>query len=418
MEFGRLEIPIRLLAPAELLTSGQTPTMFLSRFRSMLVMVLLAAVTGQKVRAQAATFDIVTSTVSADASAAIDYAAAIWSDHLISTQAIKVRIAFLPVPPGSFLGTTVPNGEKNFSGAPVADVWYPSCLANALANTELNPGERDMDIFVPSTEDWYYGTDGNPGPGQFDFVSLILHEIGHGLGVLSLAKVEGDGSFGEIDETDIPFLPSFGLPDLEGSPSIFDYYLEDQSGTSLQDPSLYPNPGPELANGFTSNQLYFNGLNAIDANLGELPRIYAPSFFDPGSSVTHVNEVTYNGTDNDLMTPFLSAAEVNHIPGPIVLGILRDIGWPINNETVLAETLQSNHQLNAWPNPAADFCKVKSSEVGSVVQIQDLSGRVVLLAEGNGAELIIDLSTLPEGYHLLSETTSKQTRIIRLLINR
>jgi hypothetical protein len=61
---------------------------------------------------------------------------------------------------------------------------------------------------------------------------------------------------------------------------------------------------------------------------------------------------------------------------------------------------------------------VKSSEVGSVVQIQDLSGRVVLLAEGNGGELILDLSDIPEGYHLLSETTSRQTRTIRLLINR
>jgi hypothetical protein len=42
----------------------------------------------------------------------------------------------------------------------------------------------------------------------------------------------------------------------------------------------------------------------------------------------HLDEFTYPPGDvNAFMTPFLGWAEPIHNPGPIVLGVLTDIGW-------------------------------------------------------------------------------------------
>ncbi|MBR8536688.1 T9SS type A sorting domain-containing protein [Carboxylicivirga sediminis] len=38
----------------------------------------------------------------------------------------------------------------------------------------------EMDMIINDTEDWYFGT-GMPGASQFDFETVVLHELGHGL---------------------------------------------------------------------------------------------------------------------------------------------------------------------------------------------------------------------------------------------
>ena len=53
---------------------------------------------------------------------------------------------------------------------------------------------------------------------------------------------------------------------------------------------------------------------------------YAPTTWRPGSSYSHLGEI-YNSTPNALMTYSLAKGETNYNPGPIVLGIFRDMGW-------------------------------------------------------------------------------------------
>ena len=62
---------------------------------------------------------------------------------------------------------------------------YPAPLADALARSDVNPGSPDIYAeFNTSARGVYYGTDGHPGAGQVDFETIVLHELGHGLGVL------------------------------------------------------------------------------------------------------------------------------------------------------------------------------------------------------------------------------------------
>jgi hypothetical protein len=56
--------------------------------------------------------------------------------------------------------------------------------------------------------------------------------------------------------------------------------------------------------------------------------LYAPSDWKEISSIVHLDENKYpRGNVNSLMTPSLLEGEAIHNPGPVTLGILKDMGW-------------------------------------------------------------------------------------------
>ncbi|NIV03224.1 MAG: T9SS type A sorting domain-containing protein, partial [Calditrichae bacterium] len=66
----------------------------------------------------------------------------------------------------------------------------------------------------------------------------------------------------------------------------------------------------------------------MGANSGNRPKLYAPSNWEQGSSYSHLDETTFPpGNPNSLMTPQIGNAEPIHAPGPVTLGIFRDMGW-------------------------------------------------------------------------------------------
>ncbi len=80
---------------------------------------------------------------------------------------------------------------RDFPGATFAGTWFHSALADALEGSELNPGFVDIVSFFNSRigtdpgcltgRNWYYGFDNNEGI-DFDFLTVVMHEIAHGLG--------------------------------------------------------------------------------------------------------------------------------------------------------------------------------------------------------------------------------------------
>jgi hypothetical protein len=78
--------------------------------------------------------------------------------------------------------------------------------------------------------------------------------------------------------------------------------------------------------------VFANGTAARARNGGVSPELYAPAAWQPGSSVSHLDDDAYpNGTANSLMTHALGIAEAVHDPGPIVRGMLSDIGWSVES---------------------------------------------------------------------------------------
>jgi hypothetical protein len=186
--------------------------------------------------------------------------------------------------------------HRDFAGAPLAGTWYVGALANQLAGTDLYPGtgdiqarfNRDVDnSTVLGDVDWYYGLDGDPG-SDIDFVSVVLHEFGHGLGFLDL-----------IDETTGAWLG--GFPDVYGR-----NLRRDAVG---QFPTL--TDGQRLA-ALTSGSVVWTGAHAVAAHGGNVP-IHAPASYQPGSSISHWSTAL---TPNELMEPFYTGPSAD--PGMAV----------------------------------------------------------------------------------------------------
>ena len=142
-------------------------------------------------------------TVGAQRSIAYQFAADLWGAVLQSNVETRVGASFQPLACAATSGVLGSAGawyvNRDFAGAPVAGIWYHAALANALAGVNLNSADPTYiapdDIEIGSrfnsnlgtpgcleTSGWYYGLDGNTPAGRINFLDVVMHEIGHGLG--------------------------------------------------------------------------------------------------------------------------------------------------------------------------------------------------------------------------------------------
>jgi hypothetical protein len=254
----------------------------------------------------------------AQAQTAFYHALNIWSSQVHSTTPIVVEAEWAPLSSGVLGGAAATTLYRNFPNAPRANTWYPVATANALAGTDLNGGTPEIRaIFNANFPAWYFGVNGQPPANQYDFVTVALHEVGHGLGFFGSMRVEsGWGRWG--GGTSYPF--------------IYDHFAYNGFGQALLNTGLFPNPSGALAGQLTSGNIFFTGGHAVAANGGNWLKLYAPSNWQQGSSYSHLDNI-FNGTPHALMTPSLSNGEVIHEPGPITRAILRDLGWTVGVNT-------------------------------------------------------------------------------------
>ena len=254
------------------------------------------------------------------AKTAFQYAVEIWESELISTIPIRIRADWTSLESGTLGQAIWGRAYANFGEAQSMNTFYPVALAEKIIRKELNEvTEPDIVASFNSNTSWYYGTDGNTPTGKMDMVTIVLHEIAHGLGFTDTYDVEGGEG-------------SVGLPSGEISvPFIFDLFVEnDSNGNLFQD---FVSPSTELGTQLQSANLFFNTPLSVAALNGTRPKLFAPSTFDGGSSISHLDEATFNavGDANRLMTPQIAFAESIHDPGNVLLAMLSDIGWVYTN---------------------------------------------------------------------------------------
>eukprot|EP01100_Stratorugosa_tubuloviscum_P000382 TRINITY_DN1082_c0_g1_i1.p1 TRINITY_DN1082_c0_g1~~TRINITY_DN1082_c0_g1_i1.p1 ORF type:complete len:355 (-),score=135.50 TRINITY_DN1082_c0_g1_i1:178-1242(-) len=214
------------------------------------------------------------------------------------TRVLKAEFTWQP------LGT-------NVLGQAGASAWFyhnnqaiPQPLLKQIANPALFSVEPyDISGSISSQANWYYGIDGLTTAGKYDLVSVMMHEILHGLGFSSTLSVDGTQGFYYFEY-----------------PSRFDYlYFYNRKSIWSQYNKLNT---PSTALG-----TILKTPGAVTINTTTYTAIaYTPSTFSPGSSISHF-DLRYTGTKNALMMPSISSGVAIHHPGYIAIDTFRRMGY-------------------------------------------------------------------------------------------
>lgn len=327
------------------------------------------------------------------AQAVVLAAATDWDGVISTTAAASVEIAVIWKDLGSpsLLGSAGPNGLYAGGSLPTAS-YYPAALANTLLGYDINGGSTpELTINLNSTANWYVATSGSPGAGQIDLYSVVLHEIGHGLGFLGSGSV-----YNTTPDT---------VPTLEATPFVFDREVT-YNGSSLLETA---NPDSLLL----SNNLYLN----VSDSLSE--RLYAPSSWQEGSSFSHLDESTHPaGSPGALMSPSLSSQETARLLDAATLGVMARIGWPMRvgaaKPTIASTSSGSGQASVSWTLDlsqsalAPDSFRVEArigSTVAGSTNVVGSAGSATVSGLQNGVAYTIAVVPLVDGQAGTEATT-------------
>jgi len=308
-----------------------------------------------KNRTETANIEVTYTGFTAEAQNAFQAAVDIWAGIINSPLTIRIDATWQQLDDG-VLGSAGPTSIfRNFEGALEPNTWYPVALAEKMAGEELNDsGDPDVVARFNSDTNWYLGTDGNTSVNEFDLVSVVLHEIGHGLGFTdSFDFNNGQGSFG-----------------FSGFPIIYDQFVVNSDQDTLLN---FGNNNGNLGSQLISNDIFFNSPTEL-IEAGQIPRLFAPSTWNGGSSIAHLNESTYpSGNSNSLMTPQIGQNEVMQDPGQITLNMFRDMGWEYTY--INHSPFENNEDLGTSEFPVvAQISTDNSYDKSSVTLLYSLDG--------------------------------------------
>lgn len=238
----------------------------------------------------------------------------IWESILVSPVDIHVTAVWTSLGSNVLGSATAGTFYANFDGAQQINTFYPVALAEKMGARDLNdPGEIDIFAqFNSSNSSWYLGLDGATPAGQYDLVTVVLHELGHGLGFLDSYNISSNVASVGLSSTAIPIIYDLGIE----NGSAENLFLTTQSNTE------------NLRTQLTGGNLFYNSPSVNAANGNTPAKIYAPASFSSGSSIAHLDESTFpRGVADALMTPQIGTGESNFNPGNIVKGLFADMGW-------------------------------------------------------------------------------------------
>jgi hypothetical protein len=334
----------------------------------------------------------------AEGKAAIEKATSIWANYLVSQVPIRLKVTWQALSGSTLAVSGATKIYRNFAGAPYQNIWFPVPLAESLAGRDLNNGEDDITLNLSNKFNWNYATDGKPVAGKYDLVSVVLHELGHGLGF--------SGSF-SLNTSNA----AQGQWGQSSSGTIFDVFLQDSKNILLTNTAIYGNPSAGLLAVMTSGSLYFGLKNTKFKN--NLPKLYAPNPYVEGTSISHFDETTYpSGNANSLMSPKVQAGEVVQNPGDLLLNAFFEMGWFVKNlgvtVTGIESVIQKDFETIIFPNPSSEILYVAIPNNGKTrpvrIELMNQQGRVLqVLEEENILSKTIEISIneLPTGLYFL-----------------
>lgn len=256
-----------------------------------------------------------------------------WGRLVGNTVPIVALVTFADLPCDAAAGATVLAAAgptqvvSDFPGAR-PNTWYASALADEIAGFELRPqpfdqaSDGDLIIFVNGALDngclgsgmgFYYGVDHNEAPTQFDLLTVLMHEVVHGLGFLTTTNNETGAQ-------------------LNGRPSIYDVFVLDTSIGEYWDEMTNVERAASAVN--TGNLVWDGPLATAQAPTvlepppilnvtfpEEISGLYAATAMSFGPPVTHMGTEGVIELANDGVAPGTDACEAlqNSFEGRIAL---------------------------------------------------------------------------------------------------
>ncbi len=208
-------------------------------------------------------------------------------------------------------------GSSRLSGP--SGFIHAVAAVKALTGHDLNGSETaDAVVNVNWARSWELADDFQDD--DFDFTSVIMHELAHALGFSSEIALSGASQLNGAQ---------IGNP---GRWSVFDSFVSDSVGVSLIDADTFVLDAAWNTHrtGGTSpdNGLFFNGYNAQKANSGNPVGLYSPTTWNNGSSGSHLDSLnpTYESL---MMRHWVSEGRAERQFDDIEKGIFRDLGYTI-----------------------------------------------------------------------------------------
>ena len=251
-----------------------------------------------------------------------NYAAAIWGGFLDSTVPITVNSKFDPLTPcsssGAVLGSAGTSASRDFVGAEFPETWYPVALRNKIVGSDNNPSAAEINATFNSSIDtgclgagtrFYYGLDNTTPSMRVNLLVVLLHEMGHGLGFLTLAN----GSTGALGG---------------GYIDVFARHMFDRTAnkywgemTNAERQASAVNDGNLMFTGHNVRGASGSLTGGRDSSTGSV-QLFAPTSLQSGSSLSHFDKAAF---PNLLMEPAITAGLPLHLD--LTRQQMRDIGW-------------------------------------------------------------------------------------------
>lgn len=198
-------------------------------------------------------------------------------------------------------------------------VLIPATLYIQMTNASNCPGASNnihitLNINSNPPAPWYLGVDGNPPSNQIDIMTVVMHELTHGMGFVS----------GSAD----------ALCNYPSSPNkyIYDVYaLNALVGWPATTNGAVSSPCTSSPSVLSGGTLYFQGTVGGASN-NRFP-IYLPSTYSSGSSISHVD--TNGMSVNLLMGYSIGTGKAFHDIGGFVWSVMSTFGYNMKNCSLL-----------------------------------------------------------------------------------